>query len=76
MNIEILQRVTSIETKIDNYNGLREKLDKTCDLSEYNEKCIGQILESRKWLNRQIAGAFIASLLAVLISIIFRVLGV
>lgn len=68
---EILERVVRVETKIDNYNGLREKLDNTSRAVEvYEEKIknidgrVGKIEDGQKWLWRTIAGALILSFLA------------
>jgi len=57
-----------IETKIDGYNHLREKLDKTYGLTKQNERDINEIKESNKWLWRTIAGAILAGAITALIS--------
>lgn len=65
---EILQRVVRIETKLDGYNHLREKLDKTYALSKQNERDISEIKDSNKWLWRTIAGAILVGAITALIS--------
>ncbi len=65
---EILERVVRIETKIDGYNHLREKLDKTYGLTKQNERYINEIKESNKWLWRTIAGAILVGAITALIS--------
>lgn len=65
--MEILERVVSIETKIDGYNNLRDKLDKTYGLARQNQKDINTIADNNKWLWRTIAGAILVGILAELI---------
>ncbi len=68
---EILERLVRLETKLDNYNGLREKLDTTSKNSDIQYERIKQldtrltkIEEGQKWLWRTIGGALIVSFLA------------
>lgn len=68
---EIIERLTRLETKLDNYNGLREKLDNNCKTSEVQEEKLKQIdsrvikiEDGQKWLWRTIGGALIVSFLA------------
>lgn len=68
---EILERLVRLETKLDNYNGLREKIDSTSQKTEIQEEIIKQmdnriikIEDTQKWLWRTIAGALIISFLA------------
>ena len=65
---EILERVVRIETKIDGYNHLREKVEKAYSLAKNNAEDIKEIKDNNKWLWRTIAGALILSALAALIS--------
>lgn len=65
--IEILERVVSIETKIDGYNNLREKLDKTYGLARQNQKDVSEIKDNTKWLWRTIAGAILVGILGAII---------
>lgn len=65
--IEILERVTSIETKIDGYNNLREKLDKTYGLARQNQKDVLEIKDNTKWLWRTIAGTILVAILGAII---------
>lgn len=71
INSEILERLVRLETKLDNYNGLREKLDITSKNSDIHYERIKQldarlikIEDGQKWLWRTIAGALIMSFLA------------
>lgn len=65
---EILERVVRVETKIDGYNNLREKIDRTYGLARQNEKDIGEIKDGTKWLWRTIAGAILVGLLGAIIT--------
>jgi hypothetical protein len=71
INSEILERLVRLETKLDNYNGLREKLDLTAKNSDIHYERIKQldtrmtkIEDGQKWLWRTIGGALIVSFLA------------
>ena len=65
---EILERVVRIETKIDGYNRLREKLDKTYSLAQSNKEKISEIKDNTKWLWRTIAGAILLGILGAIIN--------
>ena len=65
---EILERVVRIETKIDGYNHLREKLDKTYSLAQSNKEKISEIKDNTKWLWRTIAGAILLGILGAIIN--------
>ena len=65
---EILERVVRIETKIDGYNHLREKVEKAYSMAKDNTEDIKEIKDNNKWLWRTIAGALILSALAAFIS--------
>ena len=65
---EILERVVRIETKIDGYNHLRERVEKAYSMAKNNTEDIKEIKGNNKWLWRTIAGALILSALAAFIS--------
>ncbi|MTI47869.1 MAG: hypothetical protein FH761_08510 [Firmicutes bacterium] len=58
---ELLERVVRIETKIDGYNNLREKLDKTYGIAVNNKDDIKEIKDNQKWLWRTFASVLIVS---------------
>ncbi len=64
---ETLQRVASTETKIDDYNNLREKLSKTYGITKQNQKDITEIKDNTKWLWRTIAGTIIIGIISAII---------
>jgi len=61
---EILERIVRIETKIDGYNRLREKLDTTFNKVNNNEVRVSKIEDGQIWLWRIFAGSLIASFVA------------
>lgn len=67
---EVLTRLTKIETKLDDYSKNKEKTDETYNLSKGNEKEIAEINEKIKWITRTIAGAVIAGIIGIAISLI------
>ncbi len=67
---EVLTRLTKIETKLDDYSKNKEKTDEAYNLSKENEKEIAEINEKIKWITRTIAGAVIAGIIGIAISLI------
>jgi hypothetical protein len=67
---EVLTRLTKIETKLDDYSKNKEKTDEAYNLSKGNEKEIAEINEKIKWITRTIAGAVIAGIIGIAISLI------
>lgn len=64
---QILERIVRIETKIDGYNNLREKLDKTYGMTCNNTEDLREIKDNQKWLWRAFTGALIGSFIGSLI---------
>ena len=54
---EVLERLTKIETKIDDYNKTKTTSEEAYNLSKSNEKDIDEINDKIKWLSRTVAGA-------------------
>jgi len=67
---EILERIVRIETKIDGYNSLREKLDTTSQITHSNKEDILELKDSQKWLSRTVVGAVIVSIISMLIKFV------
>jgi len=72
---EVLERVTRVETKIDGYNSLREKLDSNITKAEVHEekfvtldKRVLSLEGNYKWIWRTIA----AGLILIAINYIFK----
>lgn len=66
---QVLQRLTAIETKLDDYKGIREKAEKAYSLSADNKEEIDKIKDNNKWLFRTTVGAVITGLIGIGISI-------
>lgn len=63
---KVLTRLAVIESKIDDYNSIKEKTDTAFNLSRENKEDIDEINDKIKWLSRTIAGAFIAGIIGLL----------
>ena len=74
MLYQVLQRLTVVETKIDSYNNLREKLNMTYSITLSNKEDIDEIKENRKWLQRTSVGALITSTITIILGMIFAFL--
>lgn len=72
---EVLERLTKIETKLDDYANLREKTEEAHSLSRENEKDINEINDKIKWLSRTIMGAIIAGVIGIVFLIIQMNIG-
>ena len=66
---EILERVVRVETKIDDYTGLRDKVDKTHAMACESKGDIDEMKDSQKWLWRTVGGVIIATAVVALIKI-------
>lgn len=67
---EVLTRLTIIETKLDDYNRIKEKTDEAYSLSKENEKEIMEIKDKIKWISRTIVGAIITGIIAIVFLLI------
>lgn len=63
---EVLDRLTKIETKLDDYNNIKEKTEKSYILSKQNEKDISEILSKLKWISNTAIGAIITGFISIL----------
>lgn len=73
---EVLERLTKIETKLDDYGNLRDKTEEAYSLSKENAKDINEINDKIKWLSRTITGAIIAGVVGIVFMIIQMNIGV
>lgn len=67
---EVLTRLTVIETKLDDYNRIKEKTDEAYSLSKENDKEIIEIKDKIKWISRTIVGAIITGIIAIVFLLI------
>jgi hypothetical protein len=65
--IEIRERLVRVETKIDGYNGLREKLDKTYGITVNSRDDIDEMKDNQKWLWRTVIGGIIGAIIAFIV---------
>lgn len=70
---EVLTRLARLETKVDDYNGIKNKVEETRAKAFSNERRIDEIEDKIKWLSRTITGEVIAGI--ILIVFIFIKLG-
>lgn len=66
---EVLTRLTVIETKLDDYNGIKEKAETSYTVSTQNAKEIQAMKDNNKWLFRTTLGAVITSIIGIGIAI-------
>lgn len=69
---EVLTRLTAIETKLDDYKGIKEKAENAYNLSKTNKEDIEKIKDNNKWLFRTTAGAIITGLIGIAIGIFYK----
>lgn len=70
---EVLTRLARLETKVDDYNGIKNKVEETRAKAFSNERRIEEIEDKIKWLSRTITGEVIGGI--ILIVFIFIKLG-
>ena len=73
---EVLERLTKIETKLDDYTNFREKTEEAYTTSKENEKDIADINDKIKWLSRTIVSAIIVGIIGIVIAVLKIGLGV
>lgn len=73
---EVLDRLTKIETKLDDYNGVKQKTDEAHTLSKENRKDIDEINDKIKWLSRAIAAALISGIVGLVFAILKIGMGI
>lgn len=63
---EVLQRLSKIEEKLDDYKTIRNTATEANHRSKENEKDIAEIKEKIKWLTRTIAAALITGVIGII----------
>lgn len=66
----MLDRLTIIETKIDDYNKIKDKTEDAYTLSKENEKEIDEIKDKIKWISRAIGAALIGLIIEIIVFVI------
>jgi hypothetical protein len=72
---QVLTRLAVIESKIDDYNNIKEKCEEAYNKSKSNEKNIEEINDKIKWLSRTITGAIITGVIGIVIVLIKMGIG-
>lgn len=65
---EVLDRLTKIETKLDDYNAIKIKSDEAYNLSRQNEKDIDEIKDKIKWISRTVAASIITVVIGAIVA--------
>lgn len=68
--IEVLTRLTKIETLLRNFEGVEKKAVEAYNLSLNNKERLDDIEDNNKWLFRTAVGAVITGLIAIALSFI------
>ena len=68
--IEVLTRLTKIETMLQDFKGIEEKSTEAYNLSINNKQRLDKIEDNNKWLFRTTVGAVITGLIAILLTLI------
>lgn len=67
---QVLERLTKIETKLDDYNNIRGRADDAYNLSRQNEKDIEEIKDKLKWISRTVAASIITIVIGAIVAFI------
>ena len=68
--IEVLTRLTKIETLLRNFEGVEKKAVEAYNLSISNKQRLDEIEDNSKWLFRTAVGAVITGLIAIALTFI------
>ena len=74
--MEVLARLTKIETKLDDYSKLRDKTEEAYNLSKENERDVQEMQDKIKWISRTTIGAVITGLISILFLLLKSGIGV
>lgn len=68
--IDVISRLTRIETMLRDFEGIEKKVDEAYNLANNNKKRLDNIEDNNKWLFRTTVGAVITGLIAIVLSFI------
>ena len=68
--VEVLERLAKIESKIDDYKTFKDKTETAFNTAKQNEKDIADINDKLKWVTRTIAGSIITILIGAIVFVI------
>lgn len=66
--LEVLQRLTKIETMLEDFKGVESKSIQAYNMALSNKERIDKIEDTNKWLFRTTVGAVITGLIAIILS--------
>lgn len=67
---EVLMRLTAIETKLDDYNKIKDRSEEAWMQSKSNKKDINEMQDKIKWLTRTLVAALITGLVTLGVSVV------
>lgn len=67
---EVLERLTKIETKLDDYTRTREKVDTAYTQSNENKRDIEELQDKLKWITRTVVGAILTGVVSLIVAFI------
>ena len=73
---EVLTRLAVIESKVDDYKGIKEKAEVAYTTAKQNKEDILKLQDNNKWLFRTTVGACITSVIGILFVFIKLGMGV
>ena len=68
--IEVLTRLTKIETMLEDFKGIENKTNEAYNLSISNKQRLDKIEDNSKWLFRTTVGAIITGLIAMALALL------
>ena len=68
--MEVITRLTKIETMLENFKGVEEKANESYTLSINNKERLDKIEDNNKWAFRTSVGAIITGLIGIVLSLI------
>ena len=68
--IEVLTRLTKIETMLEDFKGVETRATSAYNLSLSNKTRLDRIEDNNKWLFRTAVGAIITGLIAIILSVL------
>jgi hypothetical protein len=68
--IEVLTRLTKIETMLEDFKGIENKTNEAYNLAQNNKKRLDAIEDNNKWLFRTAVGAVITGLISIALTLL------
>ena len=72
--IEVLTRLTKIETLLEDFKGVETKANEAYTLSIENKNKIEEMKDNNKWIFRTSVGAIITTLIGLIITIVVNII--